>query len=312
MTTPSLEELQERFAEYPGELRSCAEALASANGDGPDPGIAADADDLAGQVVRDADRLDQLAKRADPMRTRTRQAAERLLIDPADVVKQLDRMLARAYDEKTGRPLTTLERLNRLSGEVEFAAEPEQFDNGDWLLQLRGKRPPVEGAVVRVRLTEKQLLAPRDLEDKIRMARCGGLTYFTKSKEDWRAFLDAMLDASEFVQAGGSEANAWHRRLVAYLDGHLAKLDPGQPDTRDNLIENPRPFVHPDGTTWIHVPSFYEALAVRRVNVRNGQVETALGDLGWRAQSLTARIDGRKRQRRFWCSPAGFDPGSDL
>lgn len=314
MTTPDVDTLQQRFAEYPTELLSLARSLASANGDGPDPGLLADAGDLVKEIVRDADRLDQLEREpvAAKRRVPIRQAAELVIDDPAGVMQRLERLLAPTFDPETGLQRTRLEVLNALSGEVEFAVEPQQFDNGDWLFQLVGKRAPKVGVVVKVRISERQAASPRDLEDRIAFARCGNLPKFTRGKDEWRAFRDALIEASEVVELGGSEAGAWHRRIVAYLESNLARLDPSSAEEREQLIERPRPFAHPDGSTWLHVPSFYEALAVRKVDVRSGQIEGVLGDLGWTPQSIKARINGQQRRRRFWRSPDHFDPGSDL
>lgn len=314
MSAPDIETLLQRFAEYPTELLGVARGLASANGDGPDPGLVSDADDLAGTVMRDDDRLTQLQK--DPVAAKRRlpfrQAAERLVVDPAGVARDLERRLTTSHDRETGRRQTRLEALNGLSGEVEFAFEPSQFDNGDWLFELMGKRAPKEGVVVKVRLSERQVTMPRDLEDRISMARCGDLPHFTRGKDEWRAFRNALIEASEVVEQGGTDADAWHRRLVSYLDGvESRKFSPEDAEDREQLVKTPRPFTHVDGSIWLHVPSFYEALAVKRIDARNGQVEAALGDLGWQAQTIKTRIEGKQRRRNYWRSPDGFDPGSD-
>jgi hypothetical protein len=127
---------------------------------------------------------------------------------------------------------------------------------------------------------------------------------------DWAEIADAIDEAAEFEDHGGSDAETWQHRIARYAfeRSPYNGLDPNDPAVKAEIIEHHDCVVSPDGRVWVHRDSLAEWLSrACRISITADEVATELTHLGFGNKQLTARTnDGKTKSRRYWFSPLDF------
>lgn len=217
-------------------------------------------------------------------------------------------------DPVTGEPVSKLDLLNALSGDVEFRRVLQMGEQDAvwflWVWSRRTNRPVKLKSFTTAQLFEAPL---SKLAARIREVRGGKLPTPRRGSDAWEAFTEALETAAEFEAHGSTEEGSWRRRLAVYLGTELTKRDPTMPEGKRAAIESiAEPFEDPEGRVWIHPGAWLEALAVRRVDANDAAVKSALRQMGFEPQpQLTAKFGPRNHSRRYWRSRRDFEWGAE-
>lgn len=251
------------------------------------------------------------AKRYDELHERAEQAAT----TKAEAAQEIeDSKAPRRFDPESGEPLDKLGVLNlatkEIGGNVEWLRVRQiGLQDARWHLTAKSHETG-EPAELRS-FTTPQLFegSLSKLSARVREVRAGRLPTPRKGSDNWVKFTDALTDAAEIEQHGGTEAGSWRRRLAAYLDGRVdASRDLSKPEGKRGALADPAgPMEGPGGRLWVHVGAWLEYLETRRMEADEGAVRAALRLLGFERRQLTARVGGEPRSRWYWVSPQGFD-----
>jgi len=295
-------ELRQHLAEAPAALEVFAERVAATNGAGPDEELRQDALDYAGEVVADADRLDQIERHADPERTKTRLAAEQL-IDALDGSGQraLDEAW-HAFREKHGEmPLDRLRRQLR-SPDLRRVIKHGR-SNSLWDLELQdGSRVPLGNS--------EQIQEPK----KVRGALLSvGRVIERFSLKDFDPITEALALVAEVEDTVASEREetlAWLASFVNQVGGgRIRRLD--DVDHLRHLLEEPDgdpAFFDGDGRLYLRLAKLAQHVTKgigQRTTVRD--LAARLDRAGFGKHQLSARDGEHSLKARYWRSSAGFD-----
>lgn len=296
------DEVRERIAEAPAELAALAERVAATNGAGPDEDLRQDALDYAGEVVADADWLDQDEQRSDPERTKARSSAQDL-IDALDGTGQRARDEAwDAFREKHGEmPLARLRRQLR-SPDLRRVIK-HGLSNSLWDLELQdASRVPLGNS--------EQIQEPK----KVRGALLSvGRPIERFSLKDFDPITEALALVAEVEDTVASEREETFGWIASFVNqvggGRTRKLD--DPDHLRHLLEDPDgdpAFLDGDGRLYLRLAKLAQHVTKgvgQRTTTRD--LSARLDRAGFGKHQLGVRDGEHTLKARYWRSPTGFD-----
>ncbi|HEX5527225.1 MAG TPA: hypothetical protein VFX44_08540 [Solirubrobacterales bacterium] len=293
-------ELREHLAEAPAELATFAERIAATNGSGPDEDLRQDALDYAGEVVADADRLDQIERRADPERHRVRQQAEELIAS----LEGGERSHEEAWDafraEHGEMPMDFLRRQLR-SPDLRRVIKHGR-SNSLWDLELQnGDRVPLGNS--------EQIQEPKKVRGALLSVGRPIKRFSLKEFDPVTEALALVAEVEDTIASEDEETAAWVASFVGHWGGGQARRLEG--DHLVHLLESPDDIpVFRDGEGRIYLRLARLAQHVtkhigQRTTVRD--LSARLDRAGFASRQLSARSGERVLKARYWHSPAGYD-----
>jgi hypothetical protein len=292
-------ELRERIAEAPAELASFRDRIAAVNGAGPDEDLRQDALDYAGEVVADADRLDQIERRADPDRTRVRGEAEELIASLAGAARSRDDAWAAFREEHGEMPMPYLRRQLR-SPDLRRVIQHGR-GNSLWDLELQdGSRIPLGNG--------EQIQEPK----KVRAALLGvgrPIKRFKLAEFDpITEALSLVAEVEDTIASEVEETLAWVASFLHQQEGRRRSLDP---DELLPLLSDPDDepaWRDEEGRLYLRLPKLARHVTKtigQRTTVRD--LAARLDRCGFVKKQLGARDGEETIKARYWRSPAAFD-----
>jgi hypothetical protein len=294
-------ELREHLAEAPEALAQFADRIAATNGSGPDEDLRVAALDYAAEVVADADRLDQIERRPDPERYKTRQLAEEL-IDALDGTGRRARDETwHAFREKHGEmPLDRLRRQLR-SPDLRRVIKHGR-SNSLWDLELQdGSRVPLGNS--------EQIQEPKKVRGALLSVGRPIERFSLKDFDPITEALALVAEVEDTVASEREETLGWIASFVNVMDGGRTRKLEG--DHLLNLLRDPdNEPVFRDGEGRLYLRL---AKLAQHVTKGIGQRTTArdlsarLDRAGFGKHQLGARDGEQTLKARYWRSPPGFD-----
>jgi hypothetical protein len=296
-------ELRDHLAEAPEALATFRDRIGATNGSGPDEDLRQDALDYAGEVVADADHLDQIERRADPDRTRVRSEAEDLIASLAGSSRSRDEAWGAFREDNGELPMPYLRRQLR-SPDLRRVIKHGR-SNSLWDLELQdGDRIPlgnseaiqepkkVRGALLSVGRPIKRF-SPKDFDPVTEALALVAEVEDTVASE----VEETLAWVASFANAMGAEVSTRPRSLEGDHLVHMLR----DPDSVSAFRDE-------EGRLYMRLP----ALA-RHVTKHIGQ-RTTVRDLaarldraGFAKKQLGARDGEATIKARYWRSPPAFD-----
>jgi hypothetical protein len=132
---------------------------------------------------------------------------------------------------------------------------------------------------------------------------------YKRNSDDWHLYMRSLKGAATVVATDVTEASEWLERVAAFTPDRATPLDPEDPENRRQIVSgNFECFVDPRGHLWIQLAALSKFVnVVLWTRVSKTAVTAGLHALGFKADRVQAKVDGKVRQRRFFRSPPDFD-----
>jgi len=293
-------ELREHLAEAPAELTTFAERIAATNGSGPDEDLRQDALDYAGEVVADADRLDQIERRADPDRHRVRQQAEDLIASLAGGGRSRDEAWAAFREDQGEMPMDFLRRQLR-SPDLRRVIQHGR-GNSLWDLEFQdGTRVPL-GNGEAIQEMKKVRAALLGIQRPIKR-------FNPKEFEPVTEALSLVAEIEDTIGSEVEETAAWIASFVTMMGGSgVRKLEGSH---LLNLLTSPDDlpaFRDEEGRVYLRLARLAQHVTKhigQRTTVRD--LSARLDRVGFTKKQLAIRDGEETLKARYWRSPPAFD-----